>query len=189
MILGLTGMTRLGLALFALLLAGDEAGAHGGLSMDKDYCKLRVGPHLMHFTGFQPEGDYSREFCEDIPAIGPTIIVLDFIDDNLRDMPTEVRIIKATGGEADLDQATVFYLPPKVYSTGSLALDYTFVDAGNYVGLVTVGDGDHKMVARFPFAVASSNRLRNSIALVVLALGIAGAYGYWRLHRSRKATA
>jgi hypothetical protein len=187
MFLGLAGIARLGLVLLTLLLAGGEAEAHGGLSMDKDYCKLRIGAHLMHFTGFQPEGDYSKEFCEDIPATGPTIIVLDFIDDALRDMPTEVRIIKAAGGEADLDRATVFHLPPKIYSTGSLALDYTFVDAGNYVGVVTVGDGDHKMVARFPFAVASSSRLRNSIALVILGLGVAAAYGFWRLRRSRKA--
>ncbi|HYM03108.1 MAG TPA: hypothetical protein VET85_09195 [Stellaceae bacterium] len=170
-----------------VLFAGGEARAHGGLSMDKDYCKLRIGPHLMHFTGFQPQGDYSKEFCEDIPAIGPTIIVLDFIDDALRDMPTEVRIIKASADEADIERATVFHLPPKTYSAGSLSLDYTFVDAGNYVGLVTVGDGDHKMVARFPFAVGSSNRLRNSIALVVLAIALGGGYGYWRLRGSRKA--
>lgn len=182
-------MTRLGLVLFAVLLVGGEAHAHGGLSMDKDYCKLRIGPHLMHFTGFQPEGDYSREFCEDIPATGPTIIVLDFIDDALRDMPTEVRIIKATGDETDLDRATVFHLPPKIYSTGSLSLDYTFTDAGDYVGLITVGDGDHQMVARFPFAVASSRRLRNSIALTVLALGAAAAYGVWHRRRGRKAAA
>ena len=181
-------MTRLGLVLFAVLLVGGEAHAHGGLSMDKDYCKLRIGPHLMHFTGFQPEGDYSREFCEDIPATGPTIIVLDFIDDALRDMPTEVRIVKAAG-EADLDRATVFYLPPKTYTTGSLSLDYTFVDAGNYVGLITVGEGDHKMLVRFPFAVGSSNRLRNSLAFVILAIGGAGTYIYWRLRQGRKATA
>jgi len=189
MSLWFSGMGRVALALLMLLLAHGVGGAHGGLSMDKDYCKLRVGAYLMHFTGFQPQGDYSREFCEDIPATGPTIIVLDFIDDALRDMPTEVRIIKASGGEADVERVTVFRLPPKIYATGSLALDYTFVDAGDYVGLVSVGEGDHKMVARFPFAVGSSNRLRNSIAWVVVAIGIAAAYGLWHLRRNRKVAA
>ncbi len=176
-------MKRVALALLLLALFAGAAEAHGGLSMDKDYCKLRIGPHLMHFTGFQPEGDYSKEFCEDIPTTGPTIIVLDFVDDALRDLPTEVRIIKATGADGDLDQATVFHLPPKVYPTGSLALDYTFVDAGNYVGLVTVGAGDHRMIARFPFAVGSPNRWRNLAALAALAIAAAGAYLYWRRRR------
>jgi hypothetical protein len=184
-----SGAVRIGLALLTLLLVDAVAEAHGGLSMDKDYCKLRVGKYLMHFTGFQPQGDYSREFCEDIPATGPTIIVLDFIDDALRDMPTEVRIIKASGSEADIERVTVFRLPPKIYAAGSLALDYTFADAGDYVGLVSVGEGDRKMVARFPFAVGSSNRLRNSAAVGALATVIAGAYAFWRLRRRQKAVA
>jgi len=95
----------------------------------------------------------------------------------------------AAGGEADVERVTVFRLPPKIYATGSLALAYTFVDAGDYVGLVSVGEGDHKMVARFPFAVGSSNRLRNSIAWVVVAIGIAAAYGLWHLRRNRKVAA
>jgi len=184
-----SGITRLGLALLALPLLAGALQAHGGLSMDKDYCKLRVGPHLMHFTGFQPEGDYSREFCEDIPAIGPTIIVLDFVDDALRDLPVEVRIVKAEGGEADLERATVLHRPPKIYTTGSLALDYTFADAGNYIGLVTVDEGGHELVARFPFAVASSNRLRNLLVLAVLAVGVAGAILWWRRRRASRAPA
>jgi len=182
-------MRRAGLAAAMLLAAGGIAEAHGGLTMDKDYCKLRVGRYLMHFTGFQPQGDYSKEFCEDIPAVGPTIIVLDFIDDALRDLPTEVRIVKAGASETELDQTTVFHLPPKTYSSGSVALDYTFTDAGNYVGLVTVGEGDNRMVARFPFAVGTSKVLRYSLWLIVLAIGFAVAYGVWRLRRRSRVAA
>jgi hypothetical protein len=175
-------MRSVALALLWLLVGCGAALAHGGLTMDKDYCKLRVGQYLMHFTGFQPQGDYSKEFCEDIPATGPTIIVLDFIDDALRDMPTEVRIVKAAD-EADPEKATVVHLPPKIYHTGSLSLDYTFAEAGNYVGLVTVGEGDRKLVARFPFAVGTSRYLRYAIALAVAAGAAAAAYGFWRWRR------
>jgi len=38
----------------------------------------------MHFAGYQPDSSRS-EFCEDIPRVGRTVIVLDFIDDALRD--------------------------------------------------------------------------------------------------------
>ena len=53
--------------LAAVFIAG-EATAHGGLSMEKDYCKLRIGPYVMHFTGYQPGDGYRKEFCEDIDA-------------------------------------------------------------------------------------------------------------------------
>ena len=74
------------------------AAAHGGLSMDEDYCKLRVGQYVMHFVGYQPDSASGpKEFCEDIPETGRTIVVLDYVDDALRDLPTEVRIIRDTG--------------------------------------------------------------------------------------------
>ena len=59
-----------------VMFTSGEATAHGGLAMEKDYCKLRVGPHVMHFTGYQPGDGYRKEFCEDIPSTGATIVVL-----------------------------------------------------------------------------------------------------------------
>jgi hypothetical protein len=70
--------------------------AHGGLSMDEDTAS--VGPYLMHFVGYQPDSASGpKEFCEDIPETGRTIVVLDYLNDELRDLPTEVRIIRDTG--------------------------------------------------------------------------------------------
>ncbi|MDH5739441.1 MAG: hypothetical protein OEY77_03865, partial [Nitrospira sp.] len=52
--------------------------AHGGLSMAEDMCKLTIGPYMMHFSGYQPESTQEKQFCEDIPATGQTIVVLDY---------------------------------------------------------------------------------------------------------------
>ena len=49
--------------------------AHGGLSLADDICKLTIGPYTMHFTGYQPESTQEKEFCEDIPAVGRTVVV------------------------------------------------------------------------------------------------------------------
>ena len=81
-------------------------------------CKLRVGPYLMHFTGYQPQTAPELEFCEDIPGTGPTIIVLDYLDAKLRDLPVEARIIRDTGDESNLDRVTVFHQPPAVFPRG-----------------------------------------------------------------------
>lgn len=146
-----------GCAVFASgVLLSSLAQAHGGLAMAEDMCKLTVGPYMMHFSGYQPENTQEKQFCEDIPAVGQTIVVLDYIEQELRALPAEVRIIKDTDLEQNLEAVTVFHLPPKVYPNGSIDFQYTFDKPGKFVGLVTVGD-KQQHVSRFPFSVGQSN--------------------------------
>jgi hypothetical protein len=174
--------------LFVGIFTTVEATAHGGLAMEKDYCKLRVGPHVMHFTGYQPGDGYRKEFCEDIPSTGATIVILDFIDDALRDLPVSVRIIRDTGGgpERDLGNPIVYHVPPKIYPMGTFSFNYQFREAGNYVGLVTVGDGNKQVIGRFPFSVGAPPYLRYLFPAVLLAVGFGLVYGIWRWRRAAK---
>lgn len=137
--------------------------------MDKDICKLRVGPYLMHFTGYQPQTAPELEFCEDIPGTGQTMIVLDFIDAKLRDLPVEARIIRDTGDESDFEGITVYHKPTAVYPRGSVVLEHTFDEPGRFIGIVTVD----RVVSRFPFAVGTRGRR----AVLLYVLGAAGALG------------
>ena len=126
--------------LAVVVLFSTQVHAHGGLSMAEDMCKLTVGPYMMHFTGYQPEQSQSKQFCEDIPSTGNTVVVLDYIEQELRALPLEVRIIKDTGSEENLDAITILHLPPKVYTNGSVDFDHYFDKPGKFVGLVTVGE-------------------------------------------------
>lgn len=148
--------------------------AHGGLALAEDMCVLTVGPYRMHFTGYQPLSQ-EEEFCEDIPEIGKTVIALDYIQEELRPLKTEVRIIRDTGSEANLDEITVFHLPPKVYPSASIAVEHTFPEKGKFVGLVTVTGGAQDYVSRFPFSVGEGRPTPKTaiIALVVLVLAVA----------------
>jgi hypothetical protein len=138
------------------VLFSTQAQAHGGLALADDMCKLRVGPYNMHFTGYQPDNSRNKEFCEDIPETGRTVVVLDYIEAELRPFPTEVRVIRDTGrdtgSEQDLQAITVLHLPPKVYPSGSVNFEYNFDKPGKFVGLVTVGS-KQEHVSRFPFSV------------------------------------
>ncbi len=161
------------------------ARAHGGLSMDEDSCKLRVGRFVMHFVGYQPESSSGpREFCEDIPETGRTVVVLDYVNNELRDLPTEVRVIRDTGDESKLDEITVLHMPPKVYRTGSLSFEHDFTQAGRFIGLVTVGT-DQKLVSRFPFSVGRTGSWWHMVVpIVVAAVGGFGLYRYAVRRRS-----
>jgi LPXTG-motif cell wall-anchored protein len=157
--------------------------AHGGLSLADDMCKLTVGPYTMHFTGYQPESTQEQEFCEDIPNVGRTIVALDYIDEALRPMTTEVRIIRDTGSEENLDEITIFHMPPKVYPSGSVTFEHDFPAEGSFVGLVTVRDNDTEYVSRFPFAVGTGGK--SNLPLILGALAVAAAAGFFFMKKGK----
>ena len=157
--------------------------AHGGLSMAEDLCKLTIGPYTMHFTGYQPNSSQEKEFCEDIPSTGRTIVALDYIEEALRPLPTEVRVIKDTGSEENLDAITILHIPAKIYSTGSINFEHNFNVPGDFVGLVTVS-GDEEYVSRFPFAVGQgeSNMPSGLVFAMMAAIGV-GAFFLFKVGR------
>ena len=165
-----------------------QAQAHGGLALAEDMCILTVGPYRMHFTGYQPLSQ-EEEFCEDIPEVGKTVIALDYIQEELRPLMTEVRIIRDTGSEENLDAVTVFHLPPKVYPSASITVEHTFPEKGKFVGLVTVTGGAQDYVSRFPFSVGEGRPTPKSaiIAPIVLVLA-AGAFFFMRSKRKNESS-
>ena len=99
-------------AVVVAMVAGAPAPAeaHGRLGAAEGRCRLFIGPDIMNFTGYLPEAS-KNEFCEDIPATGPIIMVFDAEQEELRDMKVELRIVKDIGGEVkeneDLQAVTV----------------------------------------------------------------------------------
>ena len=164
--------------------------AHGGLTMDEDFCKLRVGKYFIHFTGYQPESTTTKEFCEDIPATGRTIVVLDYVSDELRDLPIEVRIVRDGGNPAnDADTAklaadTVLHVPAKVYPAGTLHFEHSFNAPGKFVGLVSVKDAQQNWVSRFPFSVGQSGTTASMLWPGVAAI-VGGVALYFFARRKR----
>lgn len=179
-----------GLMLTLSLSFSAQVQAHGGLSLADDICKLTIGPFTMHFTGYQPESTQEKEFCEDIPATGRTVVALDYIEEALRPLPTEVRIIRDTGAQAgaegNLDAITILHIPAKIYPNGSINFEYNFMQPGKFVGLVTVRDKE-EYVSRFPFSVGEPKG--TSPYLIVAIAAIIGAAAVFFLRGRNKSAA
>jgi hypothetical protein len=137
---------------------------HGGVMNEGNECKLRVGPYVMNFSGYQPENNVSKQFCDDMPTIGKSIIVLDFIDNKLRDMTVNFRVITAEGpalgnaedGIVKEDELTIeptFEIPAKHYPSGTMTISQDFKQKGHFVGYVIVEGENEKFISRFPFSV------------------------------------
>ena len=169
----------------ATLGAAGNAYAHGGVSIQEGQCIMKIGPDQMTFTGYQPIK--SREqFCDDIPDVGPTIIVLDAQQDELRDMALDIRILRNVGQKDDsenMEANTEFYVPPKKYKTGTLNFEYNFAKNGNFIGLVTArsDDGTKEYVSRFPFSVGQTAGKDMTIAVFFGLLAAAG-FGLFYKH-------
>src|SRR5499426_3417823 len=125
--------------------------------LDKNFCILKFGPYGMHLTEYQPDTSDRQELCGDVPSTGRTVVVLDFIEGELRSLPVEVRVIKDTGSEQDLQAITVLHVPAKVYPSGFISLDHNFDQPGKYVGLITLGGTQEHHMARFPISIGESN--------------------------------
>lgn len=172
--------------LAASMMFTTQVQAHGGLALADDMCVLTVGPYRMHFTGYQPLSQ-EEEFCEDIPEVGKTVIALDYIQEELRPLTTEVRIIRDTGSEENLDAITVFHLPPKVYPSASIAIEHSFPEKGKFVGLVKVTGGAQDYVSRFPFSVGEGRPTPKAAIIAPIVLVIA-AVAFFLMRRKNKGT-
>ena len=156
--------------------------------LDKNFCILKIGPYGMHLTGYQPDSTARQELCGDMPGIGRTVLVLDYMEDALRPLTTEVRIIKDTGTEQDLQAITVLHLPAKVYPGGFVNFEHTFDQPGKFIGLVTLG-GTQEHMARFPISIGESgvvsHLMHYSMVIVPLA-AIAGGAAIFFFLRGRR---
>lgn len=157
--------------------------------LDKNFCILKFGPYGMHLTEYQPDTSDRQELCGDIPSTGRTVVVLDFIEGELRSLPVEIRVIKDTGSEQDLQAITVVHLPAKVYTGGFINFEHSFSQPGKFIGIITVR-GKEEHVARFPISVGEggvvSHLMHYLMVIVPVAILAAGAAIFFILRGRRK---
>lgn len=175
------------IALLLMLIASCHANAGGGLVLRNDTCIMTIGFYEAHFTAYQPQASGDQEFCENLPASGETVFVLDYLHQSLRQVPVDVRIVRNVTGKGefarladvtaldDIDAVTVFYAPPSVREDGRLLLELDFAEEGEYIGIVTAGhpSNDNTYVSVFPFEVGRTALPWGWIAFA-LALLLAG---------------
>jgi hypothetical protein len=154
---------------------------------------IEIGLYTAHFTVYQPEASGEEEFCEDLPAIGETLFVLDYLHGSMKEVPVEMRIIRDEDelgifarwenivALEDLDRRTVHYQLGVVRPENQLQVSMRFDEPGPYIGVVTAPHPTKDLVynAVFPFYVGASPRWPWVMGAIALALGA------WQLRRRR----
>jgi len=176
--------------------------AHGSVTPEDDLCIIKINFYKAHFTVFQPHLTAHEEFCEDLPAAGETLFVLNYMHDSMREVPLDFRIVvdrhrvgrfaRFEDVEAlDLDRDTVFYQPPIQQSDGTLAVLHEFERNGDYIGVVTAHSptGDKVYRAVFPFSVGTFFTLNWELVLLCVVAAIIVAIWAWLATRRRQQVA
>jgi len=158
--------------------------SHGGVTMDQDVCIMKLDRLTAHFAGYQPEYRATQEFCEDIPVVGKSIFVIDFISDGLREMLFDFRIIKDVneignyakledlGGPQAIEDATLYYKDYALYPRGTVTAEFNFTEEGRYIGIVTAKyDEDSQVITSvFPFQVGLFNFWKFLIPMIIIVI-------------------
>ncbi|MFO1103683.1 MAG: hypothetical protein U1E20_12355 [Methylocystis sp.] len=152
------------------------------------HCVMSVGPTQMMFSAFQ-ENRTDEIFCRHVPTLGPTMIILDAQQVELREMNIEIRLLRNTGQKDwrdDLDANTIAVLPPKKYlaDKGTASFTHDFVSDGNYIALVraTSDDGAKEYVGEYDFSVGETAEWYVALAMMSL-VGAGALLGMWRRRR------
>ena len=147
-------MTQAGataLMLVAVLYAG-AAAAHGKVSLEEDSCVRRIGDSMVHLSAYQPQFEPSAQYCTEIPKGGDTHLVVDLVDQALRDMPVGMRIIRGT---SETEDETVSFIRPSVHPDGVIRGE-TNLDQGLYTVIITA-DGLPPLRYQYPLRVQMIN--------------------------------
>ena len=173
------------LVIWLAMVGAAEAG--GGVILKDDVCIISIDFYDAHFTAYQPDSSGNKEFCRDLPELGETIFVLDYLHSSLKEVPVDFRIIRDVTGLGqfarwedvqainDLESHSVFYRPPSVEERGSYRVQHEFIEAGDYIGIVTAGHPTNDQIynAVFPFSVGKLN-----MPFWLLYLAVAGLFVY-----------
>lgn len=129
------------------------AGAHGKVAMEQDSCMRRAGDNSMvHLSAYQPQIEPSAHYCTEIPNVGETFLVIDLVDQALRDMPVGIRIVR---GEGDTDSETIKTIKPVYHSDGVVG-DKVYLEQGRYTIFIK-GEGVPPVEYQYPLRVQMIN--------------------------------
>jgi hypothetical protein len=149
-------------------------------------CPVALGQKSMKFVAMQPKKSIDRE-CVALPDIGPSVIVLDAADSELRDMNWDIRVLRAKSPDSqpDPEADAVSRLPVQKFRNGMVNFDQNFKEPGNYVlyAKLTSDDGARSFEGRHPFSVGlvTDEEFYLYIGFGVFALVAGGvAFTLWR---------
>ena len=154
------------LLIVVLAIFPSIAKAHRGAVDENDDCIIHVGYEGVHFTAYTPTLTGAKEYCKNIPQLGPTNFVFDYEGNKLRHTTVEFEITKEPEG------TRIFYQKPKIIKTGNFngLIDFSKYGAGDYLAHVAIVQKDKKLDTHLSFRVGFEEASYSKIFLISITL-------------------
>jgi hypothetical protein len=170
----------------SMLVLGGSARAQGSghehHGNPNNTCPLMAGMHEMHVAAYHATTGAFDELCGEIPATGKVTITVDAVSAEIRDMTTEITVVKGDGTAPE--PVTLAHLPPARYPSGVATFMVDLDSPGQYALLVTLREGGMEMSATHVMTIASP--LEKWLYVPVGAAVLAGAAAVYVLVQRRK---
>jgi hypothetical protein len=109
--------TTLIASIFVAAFYAGAAMGHGKVSLEEDNCVRQAGGNMVHLSTYQPQYDQNEQYCTNLPAAGDTYLVVDLLDQNLRNMPVGIKVFRGSAEEGEaVAQINANYHPDGVVS-------------------------------------------------------------------------
>lgn len=122
--------------LFVAALYTSAVFAHGKETLEEDSCMRNIGDNMIHLSVYQPQVDITGHYCTDIPATGNTVLVVDLVEPQLREIPIGIKLVR--GGREE-DGEVLAEIRAAVYEDGVISTQQV-LEEGRHL-LVITADG------------------------------------------------
>jgi hypothetical protein len=159
-------------------------------------CVVSNDGYDVHFTayaraspedGMPGEAEPPVQFCQDLPATGPTHLTLDLMNREARTQPVALRVVREgddDSQEASVPKSPLLEVPSKIYPTGVVEADVGLDEPGEYAVLVDFDKGAGGGQVRIPLRVAQTGWLPTIIGPLIGVL-LAALVAAWLVYRRR----
>jgi hypothetical protein len=189
----LSELGSFGIAAVLILLGGaggagtaraqGEGHEHHGVA--NNTCPLIAGGmHEMHVAAYHASTGVFEELCVEIPTTGKLTVTLDAVSTEIRDMTTEIKLVKGEG--PNLDATPLVHVPPARYPTGVANFTVPLDDPGKYTLLVTLREGQMEMTGTHVFTVTHPLQKWFFVPAAAVAVLAAAGVAYFYNERRKK---
>jgi hypothetical protein len=173
------------IGLLLCLASAGSAWAHGGgPGLDYDPCAQKAGLDYVHMAAYQPQLNWSQEYCGMIPAGGVTLFVFDLIGAKIRYAPVSVDLVELGGPTGRVNLVSIHAAE---HVAGVINFSVPLQAGHSYQAVVTVGKAPASYILSFPISVNSWWNAFEIPGLLVLAVLWGSIYYGLRLRREHLA--
>lgn len=157
-----------------ILTIPPEVSAHRVPENQPDPCKIQVGYEPIHMTAYTPVQTKAQQFCQNIPNLGQTQLVFDYLGKKLKHIPLEFEVTKEPGGQR------VFYQKPIENTTGTMniAIDTRQYGAGEYRVRITIVHKGKRLDTFLPLQIGMGSSSSAGMILILLVIAILATLYY-----------